>query len=226
MGGRGASSAGMAGMAAKNKQWSNGLGFLAYDTVGDALGEKGKPRSIADAMMNANPHYDPTGTYREFTENCQRAVIAYEARRRGYDVTAQPTFNGDNQGAVAYVDPRTGIRNNYWMGSFKGARPSAVGAATAGKARSNLESQMRKYGDGSRAIMQLRWMRNGREVGGHVINIEQRNGKTQYIDAQTGVKYNPASLFSNINPRNIQLTRTDNLNFSDRAKKAITKDKW
>ena len=227
MGGRGSSAAGHVGVGFGGGGFSaNGVGFKPYDTLKEALGTRGKPKSMGDAMMNSNPHFDPNMTYREFTENCQRCVVAYEARRRGYDVTAQPTYQGDMQGAVAYENPNTGVRNNYWMGSFKGAKPKAVGANTATQAQSNVEKQMSNYGENSRAIMQLRWMQNGREVGGHVINIERRNGKTHYIDAQSGERYNPKSLFANINPKNIQLTRTDNLALSERAKKAITKDHW
>lgn len=224
MGGRGARAATISpgGGGDSGGQWSTGLGFVAYDTLGDALGKKGRPMSMAAAMIGANPHYDITGTYREFTENCQRAVIAYEARRRGYDVTAQPTYQGDNQGAAAYVNPNTGVRNSYWMGSFKNAKPEKVGASTAEKTRRNLESKMKQYGDGSRAIMQVQWTQGG----GHVINVEYKNGKVHYNDAQVGGKYNASALYNAIKTGSTQLTRTDNLKFSDRAKKAVTKDKW
>ena len=74
-------------------QWSNAPNVQGPETLREALGNKGRPMSIEKAVLGANPYYD--GSYKEFSENCQRAVVAYEARRRGYDVTAQPTFQGD-----------------------------------------------------------------------------------------------------------------------------------
>lgn len=226
MGGRGAySSIGIAspGGNAPGGKWSSGLGFQNYDTLRNAIGRKGNPKSMADATLNSNPHFDRSYTFREFNENCQRAVIAYEARRRGYDVTAQPTYNGDNMGAAAYINPKTGVRNSYWMGAFKNAKPEKVGAITPQKTKNNLESKMKSFGNGSRAIMQVQWKNNR---GGHVINVEYKNGKTYYNDAQVGKKYNANQLFSAIKTQSTQLTRTDNLKLSDRAKKMITKDKW
>ena len=223
MGGRGAAfKHGGTGVSTGNGQFGNGLGFQNYDTLKDALGTRGKPKSMANAMTEANPHFDPSFTYREFTENCQRAVIAYEARRRGYDVTAQPTYQGDNMGEAAYVNPNTGVRNSYWMGAFQGAKPQKVGASTPQQTQANLENKMKSYGNGARGIMQVQWGQGG----GHVINVEQRNGKTYYNDAQTGKSYNPRSLFRDLRTEATQLTRTDNLRFSDRAKKMVTKDKW
>ena len=170
---------------------------------------------MADATMNSNPYYD--GTYKEFSENCQRAVIAYEARRRGYDVTAQPTYQGDVLPAQAYVDPKTGIRQNHWMGAFQGAKPEKVGKTTAQATQNALESKMKEYGDGSRGIMQVQW----KGGGGHVLNVEYKNGKVHYNDAQVGAKYKPSELFGAIKTGATQLVRTDNLRFSDRAKKSV-----
>ena len=219
MGGRGAGSSiptGTAGGGAdSNLPWSQTAGTVAPPTLKDALGDKGRPMSMYDAVMGGNPFYD--GTYREFSENCQRAVIAYEARRRGYNVVAQPTYEGDVLPSPAYVNPNTGIRNSHWMGAFKGAKPEKVGANTSKKALENTEKKMAEYGNGSRAIMQVQW----KDGGGHVLNVERKGGKTYYVDAHVGQKYTPKQLFSAVKPESIQLTRTDNLKLSDRAKKSV-----
>lgn len=219
MGGRGAGSsvptAHPTGGGNSGGKWSAGMGFQNESSLKSALGEKGKARSMADATLNSNPYYD--GTYKEFSENCQRAVIAYEARRRGYNVTAQPTFEGDKLGAAAYVNPNTGVRNSYWMGAFQGAKPEKVGASTAKATQNNLESKMKEYGNGSRAIMQVQW----KDGGGHVLNVEYKNGKVHYNDAQIGAKYKPSELYKAIKTGSTQLTRTDNLKLSDRAKKSV-----
>lgn len=201
--------------------WSKGLGFENYDTLKDAIGQKGRAKSMADATMRSNPHWDNTGTYKEFTENCQRCVIAYELRRRGYDVTAQPTYQNDILPNQAYRG-KDGRRWAHWMGAFQGARPESLAAGSPAAAVKALNSAMRKYGDGSRAILQIRW----KGGDGHVLNVEYRNGRVYLNDAQAGGRYNAQELFSRVLTADTQLVRTDNLKLSERAKKSVTKDKW
>jgi len=219
-GGRGSSSGGgglptlhPSGGSGAGGEWSKGLGMQNIDTLKEALGSKGRSMSIETAVRGANPYYDPTGTYKEFTENCQRAVVAYEARRRGYDVVAQPTFKGDTL-PQANVN---GKGNDRWQGAFQNAKNEKVGGRTADQALKNVESKMQEYGNGSRAVLGVQW-KNG---GGHVLNVERKNGKTQYVDAQVGGKYTAKELFSKIKPGSATLVRTDNLKFSDRAKKSV-----
>ncbi len=191
--------------------WSNAPNTQSPETLKDALGKRGEPMSIAEAVKGANPYYD--GSYKEFSENCQRAVVAYEARRRGYDVTAQPTFAGDKlpQSNVA------GSGNGRWQGAFKGAKSESVGANTADGVHKNIEAKMKEYGDGARAIVKIQW-KNG---DGHVFNVERKNGKTHYVDAQIGAKYDPKQLFTQVKPQSTRIVRTDNLKFSDRMKKSV-----
>lgn len=224
MGGRGASSGGggslptvhPSGGGGSSGEWSKGLGFQNYDTLKDAIGKKGKPMSIYEAASGANPHYDRSGTYREFNENCQRSVVAYEARRRGYDVTAQPTYQGDKM-------PYGVHGNGRWQGAFQHAKRQDVSGSTPSSARRRLESQMASYGDGARAVMSVKWKG---ETYGHVLNVEYHKGRTSYIDGQTGAKYIAGELFHSIDTKRVGLVRVDNLRFSDRAKNMITKDKW
>ena len=224
MGGRGGGSGGIptghpSGGKGKENFQSDGLGFQNYDSLKDALGEKGRPMGEAKATLNANPHF--SGEYSEFSENCQRCVVAYEARRRGYDVTAQPTYKGDTMPQVVHTT-REGAKYGRWQGAFKDAKPDYVGGKTGKQAQSNLEAKMRDYGDGARAVVAVQW-RNG---GGHVINVENRGGKIHYNDAQVGQKYIGKELFHAAKPGSVTLTRVDNLKFSERAKKMVTKDKW
>lgn len=221
MGGRGAGSSIPTAIPSGGGGASAGFGMDQQpgspNTLKDALGAKGRPMSAENAVMNANPFYDRS--YGEYSENCQRAVVATEARFRGYNVIAQPTYEGDKLPNAAYVNPKTGVRNSFWMGAFKGAKPERVGSTSVAKTQQNLESKMKSYGNGSRAIMQVQW----KGGGGHVLNVVQKNGKTYYYDGQIGVKYNASDLFKAIKTTNTQLVRTDNLKFSDRAKKSIMK---
>lgn len=172
----------------------------------DAIGTKGRVMGIQSAMEGANPFYDKNigGAEGNFSENCQRAVVAYELRRRGYDVVAQPTFPGDTL-------PRGGT----WKGSFRHAKEVAVGSTSPKKTQDNLEREMKSYGSGARGIV---------KIPGHVFNVENVGGKIRYIDAQTNTVYNSKNVFSRIGKKSssITLIRTDNLRISDRAKKAVT----
>lgn len=216
MGGRGASGLPegipSGGGGSSNLPWSKAPNFKSINTLKEAIGSKGKAMGIAQAAKGANPYYE--GHSREFSENCQRAAVTYEARRRGYNVTAQPSFEGDRQGSAAYVNPRTGVRNSYFQGAFRKGKVENVSANRAKTAQKNLESSMLKHGDGSRAIMTFAWRKNG----GHAINVENVKGKIKYIDAQTGERYSASKLFKAIKPDSVQIMRTDKLRFSERAK--------
>ena len=58
--------------------------------------------------------------------------------------------------------------------------------------------------------------------GGHVFNVERKNGKTQYIEAQTGKVKDFAKTLQDVKTDRVALVRTDNLKFSDRAKDFVT----
>ena len=171
-----------------------------------ALGTKGRAIDVNDAVKGANPYFLGWGdSTAEFKENCQRCVIAYEARRRGYDVAALPTFPGDEL-----------PKGDNYARAFKGYSITPVGATTAAKTQKNLESQMHSWGTGSRAIV---------SIPGHVFNAENVRGKIRYVDAQTGTVYSSSNVFSRLTKnglRSVGIVRTDNLKFSDDAKKYVT----
>lgn len=220
-GGRGSSSGGGGGgmlVPDDNTPWSNGLGFQKHDTLRQALGTRGQAKTMGDAMLGSNPNY--SGDYREFSHNCQRVVVAYEARRRGYDVTAQPTYDGDKLGQVAYTDTKNGVARGRWTGAFQNAKYNNVSAKNEQGVLNNIDSQMKNFGEGSRGVVQI-FYKNG---GGHVFNVERKNGKTQYIEAQTGKVKDFAKTLKNVKTDKVALVRTDNLKFSDRAKNFVTQN--
>ena len=173
------------------------------ENLPEALGTKGKKMSINDALEGANPFYE-TGAEGNFQENCQRYIVAYEARRRGYDVIAQPTFAGDDMPTVGN-----------WKTAFNGAESVHIGTTSPTKTQQNLEAKMREYGNGARGVV---------SIPGHVFNVENQGGKIRYVDAQTNTVYNSNNVFKRVgrNSTSITLTRTDNLSFNDGAKRAIT----
>ncbi len=211
MGGRGSSSP-LSMRGAQPKFQRGALGTRVAGSLKEALGAKGAPMSMARAYGGANPYYSED--YSEYSWNCQRCVVAYEARRRGYDVTAQPTYAGD------VLPQSTAGGNGRWMGAFQGAKSVMAGAGTVDGAKSRMKSQMQAWGDGSRAIVRVGW-KNSRS--GHVFNAENRGGKIHYVDAQTGDRVNINQYLGAANTSTVRLVRTDNLRFSERAKKSLAK---
>lgn len=168
-------------------------------TLSEALGEKGKEMSVAKASAGTNPHYSPK--YDAYSSNCQRCVLTYEARRRGYDVTALPTYSND---MLPY--------SNDYLKSL--SNPKVVDVR---KSTKKLESQMKTYGAGSRAIVAVR---NG--SNGHVFIAENIKGKVKYVDPQTNKRYNNLSLAK---VSDAQVIRIDNQKFTEYARNAFTRQK-
>lgn len=84
-----------------------------------------------------------------------------------------------------------------------------------GKSKIKLESQMRGYGNGSRAIVHVSAGRNG-----HVFIAENVRGRVNYVGTQTNKRY------SNINLSHVsgaQITRIDNQDFTEYARNAFTR---
>ena len=217
MGGRGASSESRpsAGGSGQDRFSPYGVGDTVPGAGGlkQSIGTKGKPYSIDNALKNVNPNH--SYAYSEYSENCQRCVVAYELRRRGYNVTALPTYQGDTM-------PQGNIRghgNDRWQMAFKGAKQIKVGASTPKKTQSNLEAKMRSFGKGSRAVVR---------IPGHVFNCENVNGKIVYVEAQTGKRYTSKNVFANLSSsqtKSVSIIRTDNLRISDRARQLVKKAK-
>ncbi len=199
---------------------SNGVGPKVSSTLKGAIGKKGSPIGIEKAYKDANPNYDRTGTYAEYTTNCQRCVVAYELRRRGYDVTALPKYEGDTLGRVTRIDRNDAIWSR-WQGAFRSAKPETVKARTSKKVVKNIEEKMKSYGDGSRGVVTIMYKNSNT---GHVFNVEQRKGKTYFVDAQSGQRMWAKNYIDIVDTRTVTLTRTDNLRISDRAKNFVTSE--
>lgn len=206
MGGRGSWSSSSGGVyspepggAGRGKRDENTIGPRIPATLEEALGERGKPMSMAAASAGTNPHYN--AGYDAYSSNCQRCVLTYEARRRGYNVTALPTYSGD---MLPYGrDYLKGLSN-----------PKTVDVGTS---VSKVAEQMKDFGPGSRAIVHVSKGRNG-----HVFMAENIGGKIRYVDPQTNSRYSGVS-FGKVS--NVQVTRIDDQEFTEYAKNAFTRQR-
>lgn len=201
-GGRGGKRGG--GGGGGNAPWSNAPNpYKIPDKLIDAIGPRGEAKSMTEAYFDANPYY--SDNYREFSQNCQRCVMAYEMRRRGYDVEALPTYENDTM-------PMGGN----WMTAFDGAKAVDVGRTTERATINSIESQMKNWGEGSRAILRIKWAGGN---SGHVINVEYANGGLRVYDAQSNQRQTGSALLKDYMQyatlSRTQLVRTDNLTVSD-----------
>lgn len=136
--------------------------------------------------------------YREWRENCQRCVPAYEMRRRGYDV----------QAANRMARNDTVAKN--WNHLFKGQTWANVSANTREQAIRSLEQEIASHEDGARFEVCVWW--NGRS--GHVFAAELQDGEIVYICPQTkNAEY--TSWMDRFVPTNIKVSRIDNLEFDE-----------
>lgn len=215
MGGRGAGletvSPGGGGGGSEG-EWSNAPNVKQPESLKEALGTKGRAMGIAEAARGANPYY--SSSYREFSENCQRAVIAYEARRRGYNVTAQPTFEGDNLGTTAYSNKTRQYKR--YTGAFQHAKTERISGKNSREFNRSIEKKLDSFGGDSRSILSVSW--KGKNYG-HALIVERKGKNTYFIDPQVGKKYTATGLLSKVS--SVSLTRVDNLRLSNRAMKSV-----
>ena len=191
-------------------KWAGGnVGREVPATLKEALGKKGKPMSEADAWFDANPFF--SDNYKEFSFNCQRCVFAYEMRRRGYDVEAQPTYQGDTMPI-----------NTNWTKAMSGMTEASVGRSTEKATLDAIRSQMAKWGNGSRAIVKVRWAGGN---SGHVFNVEYTNNKLHVYDVQSNKRTTGEQYIKDALPyttlRYTTLYRTDNAQPTDEMRKMV-----
>lgn len=128
---------------------------------------RGKPMDEESANKgHANPNFTKDKSYRI---NCQTCVVAYELRRRGYDVEAKGNDKGryfsqlSSDPALAWVDPQTGktpapvidkkvttpLRTYTWLkNTLKPGGRYTIWFGWKGKTRAGHIVHVRKTGDG------------------------------------------------------------------------------
>lgn len=129
--------------------------------------------TAAQDLAATNPRYKPLDP--KWSINCQRCVSAYEARRRGYDVTAKPGGIADDR-LPRMFDP------SGWPHVYRDFDLVDCAADSRNGVRARVDSLMGEWGDGSRAIVCVEWENQN---FGHVFIAERVNGTTRYVDPQT-----------------------------------------
>lgn len=162
-----------------------------------------KDSAIITNVKATNPKFS-TRTF-QYTENCQRCVAAYEARRRGYDVIAKPRILSRN-------DPLPYMTNPFgWPAIYKSHKLESCAADTGKAAREKVEALMKLYGDKSRAIVKVDWLMQNK---GHLFVAENQDGVIYFVDPQTG-SLDVSWYFLYANPKSVVLMRTDQTAFTE-----------
>lgn len=163
--------------------------------------------SADEDKLIVNEHLKDT---RNGTMNCVNCSVAYDLRRRDFDVVARGNFEGkkitdlvetyDNPNVVVFKSPSLSKKKN-----------DQDVATPAVKIYNPLLKELAKNGDGARGIILLRF----NWVGGHALNWEVKKGKAELVDSQSS--YDPKLFFSLNRIRSDEITyfRTDNISLTE-----------
>lgn len=163
--------------------------------------------SIEDDLQAVNPNYDEYDYNSPWSNNCQRCVSAYEARRRGYDVEALP-LPSDHDPLMIMNHPKG------WPTVYKNGRLVDCSAITGELAGNNVKNQVREWGPGARAIVRVRWTLGG----GHVFIAENVEGTIRFIDPQNN-NHDANDYFTSAKGTDMFCMRIDNLSFTGRIRR-------
>lgn len=152
-----------------------------------------------DDMAACNPKYSKGGVYKS---NCISCALAYDMRRRGYDVEAMP------------IDTTIAINGSLpvQLGFYKGEKleifevPKDPDVATK-----QFSNQILKYGDGSRGMLRIRW-KNG---DGHAAVWEVDDGSFVVRDPQNNTIVDLSDYVRRA--KTFYYFRTDNLEPTERT---------
>lgn len=144
----------------------------------DSIASVGRGAPMDEKQANsghANPGYRRRGGY---TINCQTCVVAYELRKRGYNVEAKPNTKSNAFEELslntnhAWIDPKTGTYPEYIKDE------SVTGAKKAYKWINNILEPGKRY------TIQFGWA--GRKRTGHIIHCRKIEGGIELYDPQSG----------------------------------------
>lgn len=192
------------------------------DKIGKLLGiKKGKPMTHEEAdAMRANPNFSRDS--KDYCYNCQCCVLAYEMRRRGYDVQASAWNSKENSvqyflaidPARAFVYNKTANGNPIPMDSEiilpMGATylKKRYNSVPWGMYKKSLETSTKENG---RYLFSFVFhKKNGRREG-HVIIVEKSDSGLTFFDPQIGRSVDLESYSTFIDRRFFRIKRVDNL---------------
>ncbi|WNM72396.1 acetyltransferase [Gordonia phage Mossy] len=196
-------------MTMNSEYWNQRADFASKTYSADDIQKKVVP--------GINPDYPGSGA----TMNCRRATLAYEMRRRGYDVQATKTRAGYGQdsGGITKAVGLKGRARRQATANFEltGGGENFIGGG-GGK---QIFDTLGKQPERSRGELVLQWRgpQPGIPGGAHSVAYEVINGKAHVFDTQSGWKHDATSPIF-MNAETAAFTRLDD---KDLNKKHLTK---
>ena len=152
-----------------------------------------------DDMAVCNPKYSKGGVYKN---NCISCALAYDMRRRGYDVESAPIDT------TSAVNGSLSVQLDFYKGEKLEIFEVPKDPDVAAKQFSN---RILKYGDGSRGMLRIRW-KNG---DGHAAVWEVDDGSVVIRDPQNNTIVDLSDYMSRA--KTFYYFRTDNLELTNKA---------
>lgn len=154
--------------------------------------------SIVNDAMNVNPDFSKGG---EYAANCGYCVVAYELRRRGYDVIANPS---------------SGVKGREIISMFDKFEPLHSTEKTKEAIINDIISNVKSWGDNARGTV---WVQLGHGAG-HYFSIEYNGEDVLFIDPQN-YTYDAIHWFDDADLNNIIFGRLDNLELTKYVVNAV-----
>lgn len=167
-----------------------------------------------DVIQGCNPYYSASKTLgdKRYTWNCQRCVMAFVARLRGYKVEAKPRRVSLGGRDPIFLDG--GLKK-----IFAGATDDHVEGRTGDDQRKEVERLLTEWGNGAIGLVSVAW---AKKSSAHIFVAMNDNGVIKYIDPQ-----NPATDASKdlrtgeIQPWYTKMMRVDDKPFTNWIHQAI-----
>ena len=165
-------------------------------------------------LSQTNPKY---AQGREYQINCQRTVVAEELQYRGYDVTAK-AYNGKDpigdSGVKCWVFPDS---NKPW---YRDKELKII--EKRGMFIDTVTKAIDEWGEGSRAIIRLKWMQKY-GGNGHFIFLRKDGNELIFSDPQSGKILDIKEKLKKVTTgkNNMWIMRVDNRNLTDNVVYAV-----
>lgn len=189
----------------------NGNPMFSYERDEEHLNRE----HLDDVIKGVNPYYNQSKLAKDnrYLQNCQRCVVAFVARLRGYNVESKPR-----------LFPANGSRDPVFLNGgetkfFEGATDDHVEGKTGDAQRANIEKNLKNWGDGAIGLVSVAWQ--GRQSA-HIFVAMNDNGVIKWIDPQNPSR-NAGEYVKNgvIQPWYTKMIRVDDKPFTHWVHEAI-----
>ena len=171
------------------------------------LQKKPVPMTKSEDMAACNPNYSNGGVYKV---NCVSCAMAYDLRRRGYDVEAMGIDT--RKGTVGSFFAQRGFYKGETIVTFEDIVGSKKARLTDPKAAvRQLSDSILKNEDGSRGMLEIRW-KNG---DGHTAVWEVNNSSVVIRDPQNNTVVDLSDYLRRA--KTFYYFRTDNLELTNKV---------